>query len=168
MTSKVDYDCIAPTKPNAPHLVFIHGAGGDKNQWIEQKNFFQKLAWGVINLSLPSHGSSPPSESVSMDKYVEVVYELIAYQELENVCLIGHSMGGAIALKYVLQHQNSIIDKLILIGTGAKLKVAPAFFDAIETDFNFFLELLGKYSYRGQRYFPVYGYSEDGREDLLL
>ncbi len=147
MTSKLDYDFLSPTKPDAPHLLFIHGAGGDKNQWIEQKNFFQKHGWGVINLSLPSHGSSPPSESISLDKYVEVVNELMVDQEFENVCLIGHSMGGAIALKYVIQYQNSIVNKLILIGTGAKLKIAPAFFDAIETDYSYFLELLEKFAY---------------------
>ena len=147
MTSQLDYDYLSPTKSNAPHLLFIHGAGGNKNQWIKQIDFFQKHGWGVVNLSLPSHGLSPSLESVSMDKYVEVVNELIIKQEFEYVSLIGHSMGGAIALNYVLQYNNPIIENLILIGTGAKLKVAPAIFEALETDFNLFLELLGNFAY---------------------
>jgi len=147
MTSKLDFNYFSSKEPNSPNLVFIHGAGGDKTQWEIQKTYFQKHGCGVIVLSLPSHGLSPPSESLSMDNYVEAIHELIVNQELENVILIGHSMGGAIALQFVLQSPKSIIDKLILIGTGAKLEVAPAFFEAIKTDFNRFLELLARVAY---------------------
>lgn len=147
MNYKIDFDYFTPTKPNVPNLVFIHGAGGDKTQWEKQKSFFQQHGWGLISLSLPSHGQSSPSESLTLDDYVKTVHEIIINQKLENVTLIGHSMGGAIALQFILQYPGSIIDKLILIGTGAKLKVAPAFFDAIKTDFNRFLQLLGKLAF---------------------
>ncbi len=147
MTPQIDFDYYSPKEPNAPNLVFIHGAGGDKTQWEKQKSFFQQHGWGIISLSLPSHGQSSPSESLNLGNYVETVYKIITNQKLENVTLIGHSMGGAIALQFTLQYPGSIIKKLILIGTGAKLKVAPAFFDAIETDFNRFLELLGRLAF---------------------
>ncbi|MFX0185326.1 MAG: alpha/beta fold hydrolase [Candidatus Hodarchaeota archaeon] len=147
MINKLDYAHFSSKELNLPNLVFIHGAGGDKTQWEMQKKFFQKHGWGIIVLSLPSHGSSTPSESLSMDTYVEAIHKVIVNQELENVILIGHSMGGAIALQFVLQYPKSIIDRLILIGTGAKLKVAPAFFDAIDTDFDRFLELLARVAY---------------------
>ncbi len=143
----IDFNYYSPTKPDVPNLVFIHGAGGDKTQWGKQKSFFQQHGWGIISLSLPSHGQSSPSKSLIMDDYVETVHEIIINQKLENVNLIGHSMGGAIALQFVLQYPRSIIDRLILIGTGAKLKVAPAFFDAIEADFDRFLELLGRLAF---------------------
>lgn len=147
MTQKIDFDFFSPTKPAVPTLIFIHGAGGDKTRWEKQQVFFQQHGWGIMTLSLPSHGKSSPSESLSMDKYVKTIHEIIIGQKIENVILIGHSMGGAIALQFTLQYPGSIIDKLILIGTGAKLKVAPAFFEAIETDFNRFLELLGKLTF---------------------
>ncbi|MFX0172567.1 MAG: alpha/beta fold hydrolase [Candidatus Hodarchaeota archaeon] len=147
MSSKLDFDFFSPKEPKAPTLVFIHGVGGDKTQWEMQKSYFQKHGWGVINLSLPSHGESPPSTSLSMDNYVDTIHKLIVDKELENVVLIGHSMGGAIALQFVLKYNNSIIDKLVLIGTGAKLRVVPLFFEALETDFDYFLELLTRVSF---------------------
>ncbi|UCG01024.1 MAG: alpha/beta hydrolase [Candidatus Heimdallarchaeota archaeon] len=147
MPSSSDFNYYKPTKPDTPNLVFIHGAGGDKTQWEKQRIFFQQYGWGVISLSLPSHGQSPHAVSLSLDNYVETVYEILINQNLENVVLIGHSMGGAIALQFTLKYPGSIIDKLILIGTGAKLKVAPTFFDAIETDFDRFLELLGRFAF---------------------
>jgi len=147
MAPKIDFDQDLPTEPGSPNLVFIHGAGGDKTQWRKQQNFFQQYGWGVISLSLPSHGESFPSELLSLDNYVRTVHEIIINQNLENVTLIGHSMGGAIVLQFALQYPESIINNLILIGTGAKLRVAPAFFDAIETDFNRFLGLLQRVAF---------------------
>lgn len=147
MTHKIDFDYFSPTKLNAPNLVFIHGTGGDKTQWEMQKVFFQKHGWGIITLSLPSHGESSHTESLSLDIYVKTITEILINQKLENVVLIGHSMGGAITLQTVLQSHGSLIDKLILIGTGAKLKVSPMFFEAIETDFDRFLELLEIFSF---------------------
>jgi pimeloyl-ACP methyl ester carboxylesterase len=145
MTSEVDYDLIPPVKSEFPTLVFIHGAGGDKTQWKKQQDFFQQYGWGVISLSLPGHGESFPSE-LSLDNYVRAVHEIVINENLENVTLVGHSMGGAIALQFALRCPESL-DNLILIGTGAKLKVAPAFFDAIKIDFNKFLELLGRFAF---------------------
>ncbi|MFX1284906.1 MAG: alpha/beta fold hydrolase [Promethearchaeota archaeon] len=145
--ARIDFDYYSPIKPDVPNLIFIHGAGGDKTQWEKQKIFFQQHGWGIITLSLPGHGHSSPSESLSIDNYVETINEIIIKQNLENITLIGHSMGGAIALQFTLQYPGSIIDKLILIGTGARLKVAPAFIEAIQTDFDHFLELLGRVAF---------------------
>ncbi|MFW9903036.1 MAG: alpha/beta fold hydrolase [Candidatus Thorarchaeota archaeon] len=148
MTRNIDYNLIPPARSGASNLIFIHGAGGDKTQWKGQQNFFQQHGWGVISLSLPSHGESPPpsSELLCLDEYVQAVHEIINNQNLKRVALIGHSMGGAVALQFTLQYPESV-DNLILIGTGAKLRVAPSFFDAIDTDFTRFLELLRRVTF---------------------
>jgi pimeloyl-ACP methyl ester carboxylesterase len=147
MIGNLDYNYVARTDHNSPNMVFIHGAGGDKTQWNEQYNFFQKKGWGVVIPSLPSHGLSPPADSLSISYYVNSIYRTLNDLKVGSVNLIGHSMGGALVLQLALQFSNSTIDKLILIGTGAKLRVASAFLEAIEADFNHFLELLGKVAY---------------------
>lgn len=155
MSCEIDFDHLPQTKSNAPNLIFIHGAGGDKTQWEKQRGFFQKYGWGVITLSLPSHGQSYHLKSVTLDNYVKTVYDFVIDRKIEDVSLVGHSMGGAIALECVLQNPDLIVNKLILIGTGAKLKVNPVFFEAIETDFNQFLELLGKVAFHRNTSFKI-------------
>ncbi|MHA2225755.1 MAG: alpha/beta fold hydrolase [Candidatus Hodarchaeales archaeon] len=147
MDYRLDYDFIPPNEDGLPLLIFIHGAGFDKTIWHEQSTFFQKLGWGVVIPSLPNHGLSSPIESLNMQNYVDSISNLITSLKLTRVNLIGHSMGGGVVLQLVLQLSNSIINKIILIGTGAKINVSPVFFELLESDFNLFLELMAKYSY---------------------
>ncbi len=147
MIGKLDYNYVARTGQELPNMVFIHGAGGDKTQWNNQFEFFQKKGWGVVIPSLPSHGLSPTTDLLTISYYVDAIYSMLNDLKFGSVNLIGHSMGGAIVLHLALQFSNSIIDKLILIGTGAKLRVASTFFEAIETDFEYFLELLSRVAY---------------------
>jgi pimeloyl-ACP methyl ester carboxylesterase len=131
----MDYDYSLPTKKNFPQLAFIHGAGGDKTQWENQSSYFQKLGWGVLIFSLPCHGKSNEITNISISKYANEILDLISVLKLKNVSLVGHSMGGAISLQLVLTDTNKLLQNLVLIGTGAKLKVAPLFFELIEEDF---------------------------------
>jgi pimeloyl-ACP methyl ester carboxylesterase len=145
--SQIDYDQISPDNSDQPTLIFIHGAGGDKKQWHYQHEYFRKKDFGVLALSLPGHGKSSHSPSNSISDYAKEVYSLISHLNLRNFVLIGHSMGGGICLSYVLTYSNHPPTKLILIGTGAKLNVAPVFFELLSTDFNQALRLMGKFSY---------------------
>jgi pimeloyl-ACP methyl ester carboxylesterase len=52
-------------------------------------------------------------------------------------------MGGAIAQQVLLDHPDRLI-AAILIGTGARMKVAPAIFESIEKDYNNFVDWLCK------------------------
>ncbi|MHA2246374.1 MAG: alpha/beta fold hydrolase [Candidatus Hodarchaeales archaeon] len=147
MVKKFDFDYFPSTFRNAPNLLFVHGAGGDKTQWQEQKTFFQDLGWGVVILSLPGHGQSVSSGSLSISKCVDEISLLIISLGLEQVSLIGHSMGGAIALQLALQNDKSQIKVLVLVGTGANMYVNPNIFELLETDFNQALQLITNFAY---------------------
>ncbi len=138
----MDYDLSLPIKKEYPQLVFIHGAGGDKTQWEMQRSYFEKLGWGVLVISLPCHGYSNLIMEISISKYADEILQLISILKMKGITLIGHSMGGAIVLQLALFDFNNLINNLVLIGTGAKLKVAPLFFELIEKDFNKALQLL--------------------------
>ena len=138
----MDYDLSLPIKKENPQLVFIHGAGGDKTQWEMQRSYFEKLGWGVLVISLPCHGNSNQIMEISISKYADEILQLILILKIKRISLIGHSMGGAIVLQLALFDFNNLINNLVLIGTGAKLKVAPLFFELIEKDFNKALQLL--------------------------
>lgn len=57
--------------------------------------------------------------------------------------LIGHSLGGAISMSYYLEYNDiDDINGLVLIGTGAKLRVNPMIFEVLKKDFNMALDNL--------------------------
>ncbi len=65
---------------------------------------------------------------------------------VERTVVGGHSMGGAIAQVMAIDHAERVAG-LILVGTGAKLRVAPAVLDGIPSDFNATVELVVDWSF---------------------
>jgi pimeloyl-ACP methyl ester carboxylesterase len=81
-----------------------------------------------VALDLPGHGAlreRPGPDQMSVSDYADVVRAELARRGLDGVCLIGHSLGGAIALRLAVDHP-SLVSKLVLVGTGARLRVLPA------------------------------------------
>jgi pimeloyl-ACP methyl ester carboxylesterase len=105
-------------------LVFIHGSGDNEQIWRSQVAYFQQHAH---TLNLPGHGQQPltlPS-SPSVVDYANDVYTRIRTQlQLTKPVIIGHSLGGAIALQIGLDYGPQL-GGLVLIGTGARLRVLP-------------------------------------------
>jgi pimeloyl-ACP methyl ester carboxylesterase len=147
MSTDIDFEYISPKIPTNPTLIFVHGAGGDKSQWDFQKKYFIEKQFGIIVLSLPGHGSSSDSELISIEAYTKSLHALLVTLNFKKGILIGHSMGGAIALQMILHYTDLAIENLVLIGSGAKLGVAPIFFDTLEKDFKNALKLMEIYAY---------------------
>ena len=82
--------------PRHPPLVLIHGWGrtGDSAWWT----IVWKADRTMILVDLPGHGRSRLSGPFSLDLAAESVIRIIKHAELENPVVVGHSMGGAIAL----------------------------------------------------------------------
>jgi len=106
-------------------LLFIHGAGGAGEEWIYQTEYFKDS----VAISLPGHYQGEPASSI--EDYADWLRDYIRYQQHQDVILVGHSMGGAIALLYELRYPGQT-KGLILIGTGARLRVLPAFLAQLE------------------------------------
>jgi pimeloyl-ACP methyl ester carboxylesterase len=121
-----EYDIAYIDEGNSENvLLFIHGLGSYLKAWDrnipELKNHFRCIA-----LDLPGYGkSSKQIHSGEVSFYVEILNEFITKLNLKSVSLVGHSMGGQIALAYVLKNSNQIV-KLIL--------VAPAGFETFNQD----------------------------------
>jgi len=97
-------------------LIPPSGAGG--NIWQYQTRFFSD-AEGV---SLPGHPDGAPKNSIP--EYVEWLHGQIREKGYKDIILGGHSLGGGIAQLYALTYANEL-KGLILIGTGARLRVLP-------------------------------------------
>ncbi|TVR23551.1 MAG: alpha/beta hydrolase [Anaerolineaceae bacterium] len=103
-------------------VIFVHGAGGSRLDWPPE---LRRLpAANAIALDLPGHGNSPsPGRSDILD-YARVVLALMDALEIKEAIICGHSMGGGIAQTVALIAPERTRG-IILIGTGAKLRVHP-------------------------------------------
>jgi pimeloyl-ACP methyl ester carboxylesterase len=107
------------------HLVFIHGSGGSKDAWRHQTEYFKNAA----AVDLPGHPQGVPCSTIP--DYAKWVNSYITEQGFSDVILVGHSLGGGIALSYALQYPDSL-KGLILAGSGLRLRVHPMFLNTLE------------------------------------
>jgi len=107
------------------NLLFIPGAGCGKQAGKCQTEYFN----GSEAVTLPGHPEGRPCSSI--DGYVEWLHDYIYHQQYQDVVLVGHSMGGAVAQLYGLKYGDEV-KALVLVGTGARLRVLPARLKAVE------------------------------------
>jgi pimeloyl-ACP methyl ester carboxylesterase len=107
-------------------VVLIHGAGGTHLYWPPE---LRRLAgYRVFALDLPGHGKSAGRGLQSITAYALAVKDWMLALGLHSAVFAGHSMGSAIALTLSLE-QADHVNGLILLGAGARLKVAPELLD---------------------------------------
>jgi pimeloyl-ACP methyl ester carboxylesterase len=78
----------------------------------------------VFALDLPGHGASGEKGERTIEGYVKRILSWMDASELTSAVLIGHSMGGAIALTTALERPERV-SGLVLVGTGGRLRVNP-------------------------------------------
>jgi pimeloyl-ACP methyl ester carboxylesterase len=124
-----------------PSLLFIHGAAGNASIWDFQAEYF-KGKHRVYRLELPGHGKSSSDGEDEISAYAQWVRLATKRLFPSGVfALIGHSMGGAIALELAAGFLKGL-QALVLVGTGAKLGVTPIIFTMLrENPDDFFLTI---------------------------
>ena len=116
-------------KPGLPGIVFIHGAGLDHTVWTLFNRYFAKKQFNSIAVDLPGHGRSDGTPLPSIEANAAWLLDLIRALELEQVALVGHSMGALIALE-AAQRAQSDISRLVLLGAAAPMPVAEQLLNA--------------------------------------
>ncbi len=106
-------------------FVFIHGFGGQAEQWHYQLQYFS-LENRVIALDLRGHGlSDKPSAGYDMPQLVNDLETALALLKVKGqFVLLGHSYGGAIATEYALK-QPDRVERLVLMATAGEFKLQP-------------------------------------------
>ncbi len=115
-------------------IVFIHGSGDSARIWRLQLEDLSRNQ-RVFAIDLPGHGERMDTlpEEVTVQDYAKVAHQIIQQElHLDHPVIAGHSLGGAIALAMALAYQSEL-GGLILIGTGARLRVLPAILEATRT-----------------------------------
>ncbi len=99
-------------------LIILHGLFGFSDNW---QTHGKKLAeyFHVILVDLRNHGHSDWSEEISYQLMADDVFELCQELQLDEVHLIGHSMGGKVAMQFADDHED-LLEKLVIVDIGFK------------------------------------------------
>ncbi|KAI0291345.1 alpha/beta-hydrolase [Multifurca ochricompacta] len=99
------YDALHPkdsSKTERP-LVILHGLFGMKRNWLSlSKAFHRDLQRSVYTLDLRNHGSSPHAMPMNYEAMTTDVIHFLRSHSLSNISLLGHSMGGKVAMAVAL------------------------------------------------------------------
>jgi len=126
-------------------ILFIHGAGGSQFVWSFQKRYFEK-EFNPIIIELPGHGSSEGDGRDEISRYCEDVFCFIKEMKLQKIFLVGHSMGGAIVQMMALKYPE-LMKGIILVGTGARLRVNASILNGIRNHFEEIIPKLVSFAY---------------------
>ncbi len=94
-------------------VILLHGLFGQSDNWV---TVGRRIA-DQFHVYIPdqrNHGQSPHTTIHSFPAMADDLAEFIEYNEIENPILIGHSMGGKVAMTYVLENPE-MVKKLIVI-----------------------------------------------------
>ena len=92
-TGGTDFD------PAKPAVVFLHGAGFDRTAWRLQTRWFAHHERSVLAIDFPAHGRSAGPALESIAAMAEWTAALIEAAGFKNAALVGHSMGGLVAIE---------------------------------------------------------------------
>ena len=137
--------CYRTRGQGSPALILIHGAAGGAHVWMEQLGPLSRNRQ-VVAMDLPGHGCAEEAGEISVEFYARIVLELAETLDLDRFVLVGHSMGGAVAQQAALTAPDRVCG-LVLAATGARLPVSEMVFQAIDTNFDSFGELLGTFAF---------------------
>lgn len=101
-----------------PAIVLVHGVGASSSSWDAVLRLLAARGANVIALDLPGHGESDkPRGDYSLGALASTIRDLLDYLNISSCVLVGHSLGGGIAMQFVYQFPERV-DKLVLVSSG--------------------------------------------------
>src|SRR5712672_4270856 len=106
---------------SGPALLMIHGIGDNSTTWnTVQAKLAQRFT--VIAPDLLGHGQSDkPRADYSVAAYANGMRDLLSVLDVERVTVVGHSLGGGVAMQFAYQFPH-LVDRLVLVGAGGVTK----------------------------------------------
>ncbi|MBN4926363.1 alpha/beta fold hydrolase [Hoyosella rhizosphaerae] len=102
---------------SGPALLLLHGIGDNSSTWSEVIPHLAK-SFTVIAPDLLGHGlSDKPRADYSIAAFANGIRDLLSVLDIDSVTLVGHSLGGGVAMQFTYQYPQ-LVDRLILVGSG--------------------------------------------------
>lgn len=101
-------------------IVFLHGWPLSNEQFEYQFNILPAMGYRCIGVDWRGFGKSDrPMSGYSFNRLADDIRSLVDTLQLTNFTLLGHSTGGAIAMRYVSRHHGFGVSKLVLVDAAA-------------------------------------------------
>jgi pimeloyl-ACP methyl ester carboxylesterase len=106
---------------SGPVILLIHGIGDNSTTWeAVQAKLAQRFT--VIAVDLLGHGQSDkPRADYSIAAYANGMRDLLSVLDVERVTVVGHSLGGGVAMQFAYQFPQ-LVERLVLVGAGGVTK----------------------------------------------
>ncbi len=112
-----------------PAIVMIHGFGGDLNNWMFNQPMLAE-GHAVFALDLPGHGGSAKAVAAGdVDTMVAVVDGFMGAVGLDSAHVVGHSLGGAIAMGLALSHPARVLSLSLVCSAGLGPEIASDYLE---------------------------------------
>jgi len=115
---KISYAGAAPESQDGDVILLVHGYGGDRNSWL----FLQEplaAKYRVYALDLPGHGTSAKDVGDgTLGVLADAVTGVLDALGADRAHLVGHSMGGAVALAVAARDPGRIASLTLIAPTG--------------------------------------------------
>lgn len=101
-------------------ILFIHGWPANHNLFEYQFDKLPQMGYRCIGIDIRGFGNSDkPWSGYSYDRLADDIRCIVETLRLKNITLAGHSVGGAIAIRYMARHNGHGVSKLALFAAAA-------------------------------------------------
>lgn len=100
-------------------ILILHGWGSRSSHWVKTQTELAKCGYRVIIPDLPGFGQSDePKENWSLAEYSDLIHKFAEKLGLRYFTLVGHSLGGRIAIDYASRYQNQLHVLVLMDAAG--------------------------------------------------
>ncbi len=103
---------------SGPPLILLHGLLGSLDNWLPLARRFAEQFW-VFVVDQRDHGRSPHSEKISFEAMAGDLHEFMGDHGLAQAHLLGHSMGGKVAMQFALLHPE-MLNRLVVVDVAPR------------------------------------------------
>ncbi|RQW84983.1 MAG: alpha/beta hydrolase [Geobacter sp.] len=120
-------------------ILFLHGFASSSTTWQDMAGLFPAGEFTLFLLDLKGFGlsSKPKDAAYSIEDQAEIIRAFILDRGLRSLAIVGHSLGGAVALRVCIEAGKGespfTIEKLVLIDSAAYPQRLPKFFRKLKS-----------------------------------